>query len=98
MRTVLSLLRMLCYVALAVVGGAALALTLNETFAICTGFSANTGLACGGAWYEGLFNFAMGIVMVSLLSLVPAALAIAGLIFAVIDLVRWRRRRAAAAA
>jgi hypothetical protein len=98
MRALLRIFRYLCYAALAVVGAAVLVVTLNETFAICTGFSANVGLTCGGAWHEGLFNFAMGIVMISVLSLVPAVLAIAGLIFAVGDLVRWRRRRAAAAA
>ncbi|WP_137044874.1 hypothetical protein [Pseudolabrys sp. FHR47] len=96
MRTVLTILRMLCYVAFAVVGAATLVIAVTETFNLCPGFSANTGLSCGGAWYEGLANAAMGLVMLSLLSLVPAVLAIAGLIFAIVDLVRWRRRRAAA--
>lgn len=98
MHTLLRIFRWACYAALAVVGGAVLAVTINETFAICTGFSANYGLTCGGAWYEGPFNFAMGTVMLSVVSLVPAVLAIAGLIFAVVDLVRWRRRRAASSA
>lgn len=90
----LRILRFVCYAALVIVGGATLVAVLNETFAICPGFSANTGISCGGAWHEGLFNFAMGIVMMSLLTLVPAVLAIAGLIFALIDLVRWRRKPA----
>jgi hypothetical protein len=87
----LRLVRIVCYIALAVVGGAAVLVTINETFAICTGFSANFGLTCGGAWYEGLFNFAMGVVMASLFSVVPAMLAIAGLIFAILALVRRRK-------
>ena len=98
MRALLRIFRYVCYAALAVVGGAVLLVTVNETFALCTGFSANVGLTCGGAWHEGLFNFAMGVVMLSLLSLVPAVLAIAGLIFAVADLVRWRRQKSAPAA
>jgi len=94
MRTVLTILRTLCYVAFAVVGTALAIVLLNEATGFCPGFNANTGITCGGAWYEGPANFAMGIVMLSLLSLVPAVLAIAGLIFAIVDLVR--RRRAAA--
>ena len=94
MRTALLLFRYVSYVALAVVGSATLLILLFDALNLCPGFSANTGLSCGGAWYEGLANIAMGIVMMSLLSLVPAVLAIAGLIFAVKDLVRRRRARA----
>jgi hypothetical protein len=92
MRILLRLLRIVCYIALAIVGGATLVTLLIDALNLCGGFSANTGLSCGGAWYEGLANVAMGIVMMSLLSLVPAVLAIAGLIFGIIDLVRWRKR------
>lgn len=93
-RTALLLFRYLSYFALAVVGSATLLTLLFDALDLCPGFSANTGLSCGGAWYEGLANVAMGIVMASLLSLVPAVLAIGGLIFGIIDLVRRRRARA----
>jgi hypothetical protein len=93
MRTLLRLFRILCYIAFAVVGTAAVIVAITETFNLCPGFSANTGLSCGGAWYEGIANVAMGIVMMSLLSVAPAVLAIAGLIFALKD--RLRRRRPA---
>jgi hypothetical protein len=98
MRALLRIFRIVCYVAFAVVGGATLVVAVNETLGICTGFSANFGLSCGGVWYEGVFNVAMGVVMISVFSLAPAVLAIAGLIFAVGDLLRWRKRRAAAPA
>lgn len=94
MRIFLRLLRYLCYFALAVVGSAVVIVTITETFNLCPGFSANTGLSCSIDAIEGIANVAMGIVMLSLLSVVPALLAIAGLIFAIVDLVRWRRRAA----
>ncbi len=97
MRTVLRLLRYPSYFALAVVGTATLIVALIEMLGVCPGFSANTGLHCGGRWFEGIANVAMGLVMMSLLTLVPAVLAIAGLIFAIVDLVRWRRRRTGSA-
>ena len=91
MQLILLLIRILCYGAFVFVGFGVFVTLLIEALNACGGFSANTGLSCGGAWYEGLANIAMGIVMMSLLSLVPAVLAIAGLIFAVKDLVRRRR-------
>jgi hypothetical protein len=84
------------YAAVAVVGTAVVIVAMVETFNLCPGFSANTGLSCKIDAIEGIANVAMGVVMGSLLSLVPAVLAIAGLIFAIRDLVRWRRRRRAA--
>jgi hypothetical protein len=92
MSMLLKLFRLVCYLAFSVVGCAALIVGVVELFNLCPGFSANTGLSCGGAWYEGLANVAMGIVLMSLLTILPAVLAIAGLIFAIIDLVRRRRR------
>lgn len=74
--------RFVCYAALIIVGGATLLTLLIDAANLCPGFSANTGLSCGGAWYEGIANAAMGLMMLSLLSVVPAVLAIAGLIFA----------------
>lgn len=96
MRTLLSFFRYLCYAAFIVVGTAAVVTGVVEFFGLCPGFSANTGLSCGGAWYEGLANAAMGILLYSLLTLVPAMLAIAGLIFALIDFTRRRRAKRAA--
>jgi hypothetical protein len=98
MAFVIRVFRYLSYAAFAVVGTAAVIMTITETFDLCPGYSANTGLSCGGAWYQGIANAAMGLIMLSLLSLAPAALAIAGLIFAIVDLLRWRRRAAANAA
>ena len=87
----LRLIRLVCYLALLIVGGSVAVVAITETFNLCPGFSANTGLSCRGAWYEGLANFAMGTVMLSMLTVVPALLAAAGLILAIVDLVRRRR-------
>lgn len=95
MALLLRIVRIVCYAAFVLIGGAILLVVINESLSLCTGFSANSGLTCGGVWYEGLFNAAMGLVLVSLVALVPAVLALAGLIFALIDLSRWLRRRAA---
>lgn len=94
MRTLLRGFRYLCYFFLAVVGSAAAITGVVELLDACPGYSANTGISCGGAWYEGIANVAMGTLLYSLLTLFPAVLAIAGLIFAVIDLSRRRRRAA----
>jgi hypothetical protein len=94
MRTLLRFFRYLCFFAFAVVGSAAIITGIVELTNACPGFSANTGLSCGGAWYEGIANVAMGLLLYSLLTLVPAVLAIAGLIFAIIALVRRKPRAA----
>jgi hypothetical protein len=94
MHILLRVFRYLSYFFFAVVGGAAIVAGIVELTNACPGFSSNTGLVCDGAWYEGLANVALGILLTSLLTLIPAVLAIAGLIFAVIDLSRRRRRAA----
>lgn len=99
MRSILNFLlrafKFASYAAFAAVGTAVLVVATVETFNICPGFSANTGLSCKIGAIEGIANAAMGLVMLSLLSVVPAVLAIAGLIFAIRDLLRWHRRRVA---
>ena len=94
MRTLLRIFRYVCFFAFAIVGGAAAITGIVELTNACPGFSANTGLSCNAAWYEGIANVAMGILLYSLLTLVPTVLAVAGLIFAVIALVRRRQRPA----
>lgn len=91
MTILLFLFKRLCLLALILVAVAAAITGLVELFNLCPGFSANTGLSCGGAWYEGLANAAMGFLLISVVTVVPVVLAIAGLVFAVIAMVRRRR-------
>lgn len=87
----LRLVRAVCYIALAVVGTATAITIALDSFNICPNLS-ETGLHCKVKAVEGIGNVAFGIVMVSVFSVVPAVLAIAGLVFAAIDLVRRARR------
>ena len=91
---VLRVFKFVSYATFAAVGTAVLIVAVVETFNLCPGFSANTGLSCSIDAIEGIANAAMGLVLLSLLSVVPVVLAIAGLVFAIRDLLRWRRRRA----
>lgn len=91
MDTLRRTIRVACIAAFVIVGGATLVVAVVEAFGLCPGFSANTGLVCGGAWYEGIANKALGIVLTSLVTIVPSVMAIAGLIFAIIAFVRRRR-------
>ncbi len=92
----LRLFRILCYITLVVVGTAAILTGILDVSGVCPNLS-ETGLHCNVRAIEGIGNAAFGIVIMSVFTVVPAALAIAGLIFAVLDLVRWRRRRSSRA-
>jgi hypothetical protein len=91
MDTLLRTIRVACVAAFVIVGAATLVIVVVESFGLCPGFSANTGLSCGGAWYEGIANKAFGIVLTSFVAVIPSVMAIAGLIFIIIALVRRRR-------
>jgi hypothetical protein len=91
MDTLLRTIRVACVAAFVIVGAATLVVVVVESFGLCPGFSANTGLICGGAWYEDIANKAFGIVLTSIVTVIPSVLAIAGLIFVIIGFVRRRR-------
>jgi hypothetical protein len=91
MDTLLRTIRVACVAAFVIVGTAALVVAMVEIFGLCPGFSANTGLSCGGGWYESVANKALGIVLMSLVTVIPSVLAVAGLVFVIIAIVRRRR-------
>jgi hypothetical protein len=91
MDILLRTIRIACIAAFVIVGIASLGVAVVEVFGLCPSFSANTGLSCGGAWYEGVANKALGIVLMSLVTIIPSVMAIAGLVFAAIAVVRRRR-------
>ena len=80
-----------CIAAFVILGAAMLVIVVVESLGLCPGFSANTGLTCGGVWYEFIANKAFGIVFASIVTVIPALMAVAGLIFIIIGLVRRRR-------
>jgi uncharacterized membrane protein len=92
MDILLRTVRVACVAAFVIVGAATLVVAVVETLGLCPGFSANTGLTCGGAWYEGIANKAFGIVLLSLATIIPSVMAIAGLIFVILVFVRRCRR------
>jgi hypothetical protein len=91
MDVLLRTIKVACVASFVIVGGATLIVVVVESLGLCPGFSANTGLTCGGAWYEGFANKAFGIVLTSIVTVIPSVMAIAGLIFIIIAVVRRRR-------
>jgi len=91
MAVLVTLIRATCYVAFVIVGGATALALLIEALGLCPGFNANTGLVCGGGVVERIANVALGVVLMSLLSILPAVLAIAGLILAARGAIRRLR-------
>jgi hypothetical protein len=93
MRYLLLVLKLLCYVALAVVLAGLVAAGIVAQTGGCPRFD-EAGVQCISPFYEQLGSFAMAVLLVSVFTGVPVILAIVGLVFLLRDLLRWRRARA----
>lgn len=89
------LLRLACYAGLLLVaaGFAALYVAQGDCPRLDTG-----AVICNSAWSQDLGNFALSVMLISFFTGVPLVLALGGLIYLIIDLRAWwkRRRRPAA--
>jgi hypothetical protein len=86
------LLRLICYAALAVLIAAAVALFIVNVNGQCPPIS-ELGVTCATKWSQRLADFALTVGFYTFASGTPAAFAVGGLIFLVMDLRRWRARR-----
>jgi hypothetical protein len=88
-RTLLRILKVICYVALgALVAGIAVLGVLD----ICPRLDEG-GISCVSPAFEVVASIAMAIVLLSVFMVLPALLALGGLIFLAFDLLRrWRKR------
>ena len=59
---------------------------------LCRNTSGGT-ISCTDPFYRQVFEFGFGVVLMSIFTGVPALLALAGLVFAALDLTRYFRRR-----
>lgn len=88
-----NLARILSYLALAFVVSGFAAMIFIGALDVCPRFDTGA-VQCTTPFYEGIAQYAMMAVMLTVFTLIPGLLAIAGLVFLVIDLLRWRRRKA----
>jgi hypothetical protein len=86
------IIRLICYLALAFVASGIAAMVYVTYVGGCLRLDEGS-VQCISPFYETLGSYGLGVVMVSLFTGLPAILAIAGLIFLIRDLWRWRRRR-----
>jgi hypothetical protein len=92
-RALLILLRIICYLTLALFAVAIVSMIFLSDRAVCPRLDAGR-VQCITPFYEGLANFAFGVLMSRIIGL-PALLAFGGVVFLIIDLLRWRRCRKA---
>lgn len=91
MRTLIILLRILCYVALAVMLFGALCLFGPLLLGLCEDTSGGT-VKCTDPTYRWFFETGFMIVMMGIFTGLPSLLALGGLVFSLVDLRRWLGR------
>jgi hypothetical protein len=92
-RALLILLRIVCYFTLAMFVAAIVIMAFLSNGGVCPRL--DTGrIQCVTPFYEGLANFAFSVLLSAIVGL-PLLLAFGGVVFLIIDLLRWRRRRRA---
>ncbi|MEQ8825525.1 MAG: hypothetical protein RIC14_14245 [Filomicrobium sp.] len=91
MRIIMPLLRVLCYLALAVMLFGAIALFGPFLLGVCEDASSGT-VKCTDPTYRWFFETGFMIVMMGIFTGLPSLLALGGIVFSVIDLRRWLRR------
>ncbi len=92
----LFVLRLVCYVALAIVVCGIGAMVLVSIMDVCPTLHEG-GIKCNEPIYQHLAEFGMTVLLVTVFTGFPALLAIGGIVFLARDIARWRRRRSAAA-
>jgi len=92
-RRLFVILRIVCYLALAVMVGSAVALMTAMTFGECT--QSGDSIACTSSLAQGAANVANVTLLMASFSLIPLLLALGGIFFLIRALVRkWRTNRA----
>ncbi|MFI4996009.1 MAG: hypothetical protein ACHQAQ_09530 [Hyphomicrobiales bacterium] len=94
MRPIVLILKLLCYAALGLLLAGIAALVYVAKTGGCPRFDEGA-VECISPFYQSLGNFGEGVVLVTAFTGLPGFLAIAGLVFLVRDVLRWRRARQA---
>lgn len=85
-------LRLVCYVALAIVVCGIGAMVLVSMLDVCPTLHEG-GISCNEPVYQHLAEFGMTVLLLTVFTGFPALLAIGGIIFLARDIAHWRRRR-----
>jgi hypothetical protein len=92
-RVLFILFKAACYLTLVFVVAGVASLVVVTELGVCPRLNEG-GISCISPGYEGLAKFGLTVVLGSVFTGLPALLALAGLVFLVRDLLRWRSRRA----
>lgn len=84
------LLKVICYVALAVVAAGFISLVGPSMLGLCAE-PVGTSIKCSDPLYRSIFEFGFTVVMLTVFTGLPGLLALGGVVFLVRD-VFWRRR------
>ncbi len=84
----LTVARVVCYAALALVIAGAIALVAPFALGLCWNKSGGI-IACSAPAYRQVYEFGFSVVLMAIFTGFPALLAIGGLVFSVIDVRRW---------
>lgn len=85
-------LRLVCYVTLAIVVCGIGAMVLVSMLDVCPTLHEG-GINCNAPVYQHLAEFGMTVLLVTVFTGFPALLAIGGIVFLARDIAHWRRRR-----
>lgn len=96
MKIVPLLPRIVCYGALAFALSGVVGMWLVNSFGGCESFN-EAAIKCPASWSQGLAEWSLMVFILTIFTGVPLLLALGGVLFAIVDLVRWVRRRQQAA-
>lgn len=85
-------LRLVCYVALAIVVCGIGAMVFVSMLDVCPTLHEG-GISCNAPVYQHLAEFGMAVLLLTVFTGFPAFLAIGGVVFLARDIAHWRRRR-----
>ncbi len=85
-------LRLVCYVALAIVVCGIGAMVLVSMLDVCPTLHEG-GINCNAPFYQHIAEFGMTVLLLTVFTGFPALLAIGGIVFLARDIAHWRRRR-----
>lgn len=88
----LFVLRLVCYVALAIVVCGIGAMVFVSMLDVCPTLHEG-GISCNAPVYQHLAEFGMTVLLLTVFTGFPALLAIGGIVFLARDIAHWRRRR-----
>ena len=86
------IVRVICYAVLIFVVAGVISLFAPFMLGLCSNAFGGT-VSCSDPFYRQMFEFGFGVVLMSIFTGVPALLALAGLVFASIDLTQYSRSR-----